>query len=91
LRGNLSGSKDLYADLQAGMMAPGLFLSNVARNAAVHLGTESKALNAFLLDVVNKGHEVAGVDINDPRSTFSREPFHFPITTHEDGAANLPT
>ena len=66
-------------------------LSNVVRNVALHLGTPSSKVNAFTEAVVQKIHEVLGIDINEPSLTFSQRDNIVPeagFLTHEDYAGN---
>jgi hypothetical protein len=64
------------------------FLSNVIRNATMHLATGNRAIDQSFEDVVTKAHNWLGIDLNDPRTTFSRGPrFKIkPMLTNENAA-----
>jgi hypothetical protein len=70
-------------------LTPGLFLSNVTRNAALHLGTPFRPLNLAVDGAARALHTALGVDIDDPRTTWGGQPFSAPsLAFHEDLAGN---
>jgi hypothetical protein len=66
-----------------------IVLSNVLRNASLHLATPSVAVNAATVRILTRIHAGLGLDIQDPRSTWANRPFSIPLlSNHEDTAAN---
>lgn len=55
--------------------SPGAVLSNLSRNAALQFGTHAGFVNRGLYEMVQRFHDVIGVDLNDPRTTFGAERF----------------
>lgn len=72
--------------------SPPLFISNVIRNAALHLATPFPAANRFIEEAVRFIHGLIGVNAGDPRIT----EYHpliagfrlMPVRIHEDTAGN---
>lgn len=89
LHGSPLGKGPAVEDAVTKNMNLPLFLSNVLRNVGMNLGTSSDTLNSFFHNSVYWIHDVAGVDIIDPRSTFAGLKFHVSVTTHEDGAGHF--
>ncbi len=68
---------------------PGM-LSNVLRNAALHLGTPEDSVNVWIFAHIAAIHDWMDVDINDPRTTLHGK--YGPLNgfvTHEDLVGNL--
>jgi hypothetical protein len=65
------------------------FLSNVVRNAALHVGTPSPRVNAACERGVGFLHTLLGLDPSDPRTTAVGRRFFIPrLSAHEDYAGN---
>ncbi len=65
-------------------------LSNVIRNAALHMGTPKQSVNEQIYAVARQLHEWIGIDDNDPQTTLIGP--YGPIggfATHEDVVGNL--
>ncbi|MBL7197372.1 MAG: glycosyltransferase family 39 protein [Candidatus Omnitrophica bacterium] len=69
-----------------GMTLP-LFISNVLRNVALHMGTPSTIINQAVYAAIKLIHELLGVSLNDPRITFAS--FHIPFSFQEDHTGNF--
>jgi hypothetical protein len=70
-----------------GLLSLPAFLSNVVRNAALHLGTPSYRVNAAWERGVGVLHTFLGLDPSDPRTTAVGRRFFVPrLSTHEDYA-----
>ncbi|WP_373525495.1 ArnT family glycosyltransferase [Nostoc sp.] len=72
-----------------------ILVSNILRNIALHIGTPIGLWNGIANKLIQIIHIFIGVDINDPRITFSKT-FFVPggwstigITGNENGAGNL--
>ncbi|HTF57250.1 MAG TPA: glycosyltransferase family 39 protein, partial [Planctomycetota bacterium] len=66
---------------------PGATLSNVIRNAALHLATPRVSWNHKVVAGVGALHRVLGLDVDDPRTTWGAEQFHLTRKIiHEDHA-----
>jgi 4-amino-4-deoxy-L-arabinose transferase-like glycosyltransferase len=64
-------------------------LSNALRNAGLHVGTPWPPVNAAVERAIGAAHEVLGVPLNDPRSTWIGTGFEVRRpTAHEDLAGN---
>ncbi len=64
-------------------------ISNLLRNAALHLGTRSEQINRITTGAIEKVHVLLHVDASDRRTTFGRYSFSVPqMNRHEDGAGN---
>lgn len=65
-----------------------LFLSNVIRNAGIHLGTPSPHVNKAIYLTIQKIHQLMGVPLEDPRITLGGR-FKVPLpSTSESKAPN---
>jgi hypothetical protein len=67
-----------------------LTISNILRNAGIHMGTSSDKINSFTNDLMKKTHNLLGIDLNEPDITFALS-FPFSIdkpSVHEDYAPN---
>jgi len=65
------------------------FISNIIRNVALHIDTQSVQINAVIDRKIRQLHILLGQDINDPRTTFGDTKFcvrRLPI--HEDETGN---
>jgi hypothetical protein len=85
----ISGKERIDKQVNELMTLPGM-LSNVLRNAGLHLGTPKQSVNQWIFDQVAHIHDWIGVDINDPRTTLHGE--YNPISgfaLHEDVVGNL--
>jgi len=58
--------------------SPGTLISNVLRNAAIHLATPVPAWNGVVEGAVGGIHEVLGVGVGDPATTWLGTEFHVP-------------
>jgi 4-amino-4-deoxy-L-arabinose transferase-like glycosyltransferase len=56
------------------IFTPRALLSNVLRNTAMHIATDSSRINPHLTSVVAGLHRWIGIDVNDPRTTFGPSP-----------------
>jgi len=64
-----------------------ILLSNIIKNLSIHIGCWNDAINNKITDQIKRFHYMMGIDVNDPRTTWSK----FKITklsTHEDYAGN---
>ena len=59
--------------------------SNIVRNAAMHLGTPSDAVNATLTRAVTRMHALVGLDVNDPSTTYAARKFEVPAEWDDEG------
>ena len=87
----IPGSVEYYSN-ETG--SPAAVISNAIRNIGMHLPTPFAPLNAFNLGLVKRLHEVIGIDMNDPRTSYmgGLPPDNFDIGKpryHEDVAGNL--
>ena len=72
------------------LYSPSSVLSNIIRNASLHLGTSSKHLNRYLEQIVELKHDLIGLSTNDQRTTYRGTSYFIPgFNTHEDHAGNL--
>ncbi len=62
-----------------------MIISNVVRNYALHLGTQSDAANDFLTESVT---EILGSETENPDSTYLKIPFSVQYSENEDSAGN---
>jgi len=70
------------------IITPGVLVSNVVRNLSLNLGTPSATINHFTVAVIAKLHKLAGMNVEDPRTTFNGQ---FSITNQvlmEDRTGN---
>lgn len=64
-------------------------ISNISRNVGLHIGTPIRRVNAVTERGIHLLHTLLGVDINDPRTTWTGTEFHIrPLSNHEDTAGN---
>ncbi|WP_337286853.1 glycosyltransferase family 39 protein [Candidatus Methylomirabilis sp.] len=63
-------------------------VSNLLRNSALHFGTPFRGINAAVYTVVLQIHRRIGLDVNDPRTTWTGENFRIKFSAHEDVAGN---
>lgn len=66
-----------------------LFVSNVIRNAGIHLGTPSPYVNKAVYLAVEKIHEAIGIPLDDPRITLGGA-FKVPIPSTSESKATNP-
>ncbi|MBD2104395.1 glycosyltransferase family 39 protein [Leptolyngbya sp. FACHB-261] len=65
------------------------FLSNLVRNLSLHLSMPIGSVNRGTERAIYALHQVLGVDINDPRTTWPGVEFHIrSLSNHEDSASN---
>lgn len=57
---------------------PGALISNVLRNAAIHLATPVPAWNGLVEGAIGGIHDVLGVGVGDPATTWMGTEFHVP-------------
>lgn len=67
-------------------MSVSAFISNVARNSALHLGIPSLTVNTYLYKVLEF---ILGPQLNNKKTSWSGKAFDIPYTLHEDDAGNL--
>lgn len=68
-------------------ISPMIIYSNLVRNAALHIGTPSDAMNAYSFRAIGF---LLGNQTNNPRSTLQTTAFSIPaFSLHEDYAGNL--
>ncbi len=60
---------------------------NVLRNAGLHMGTPWDDVNQFLTQILIGAAHSVGADINDPRASFSSEPFAVPALSYDEDVA----
>jgi len=64
-------------------------VSNILRNAGLHMGTPIKLCNAAIEKGIGSAHSVFGVDLNDSHTTWTGTKFHInTLSAHEDSAGN---
>ncbi len=64
-------------------------LSNVMRNAGLHMITPSRFINGWIERGIRRGHNLLGIDIHDIRTTWIGTHYQTkPLSTSEDEAAN---
>lgn len=69
---------------------PRVTLSNALRSAAVHLTLPAPRFVAGSLDAIRRGHELLGLDPEDPRTTWPGMRFEpAPVLVHEDFSGNF--
>lgn len=56
------------------LYTPQAFISNVLRNTAMHIATDSSRLNPYLTRAMARLHGWLRIDLNDPRTTFTGSP-----------------
>ncbi|NER78921.1 MAG: hypothetical protein F6K42_04950 [Leptolyngbya sp. SIO1D8] len=67
-----------------------IFISNILRNIALHLGTPVRSINLITIQAVASLHNLLGIDVSDPRTT-SPPGQNFDmhsLINHEDLAGN---
>jgi len=83
------GSSDMGRYANEVLSIPSL-ISNMCRNASLHIGTPIKQLNAAMERGMRSVHRLLGVDINDPRTTFGGTGYSIrKMSNHEDEAGNI--
>jgi hypothetical protein len=71
------------------VIEPGPMLSVALRNLTMHLGTPWPVVNAITEGAVRGVHELLGLNVNDPRTTWQGTEFRVrPPDTREDSASN---
>jgi hypothetical protein len=70
--------------------APSAILSTVLRNAALHLGTPSDAVNDATTVVLERAIRALGGDPNDPRTTWKDTRFRVPAFSRQEDTAGNP-
>lgn len=63
-------------------------VSNLVRNAGLHIGTPFDRVNAVSENGIYRLHKLLGIDPNDPRTTWHAEFHVLRPSTHEDLAGN---
>lgn len=91
--GHMSRNAALYGQVtgvrgNAGVMNetfnPGSLASNIVRNAAMQLNTPSDAANAMITRAITRMHALVGMDVHDPRTTYSKR-FDVPAEWDDEG------
>jgi hypothetical protein len=68
----------------------GSLASNIVRNATVHLRTPKTSWNNRIAHSVERLHSWAGLDVQDPATTFPGDTFHVPLmSTYEGRVGNV--
>ena len=80
------GPSDSIGYLSNEAITPAILLSNLLRNSTLHLGTAYGVVNGPHTDLVEKFHQVIGIDLNDPRTTLDE--YRIKRYLHEDRAGN---
>ena len=77
--------------LQNDVIGPGPLLSNVLRNAGLHLVWPWPGpVNGWITSLVTHVHHWIGLELNDPRTTLAGSAFNCEFhVPHEDSAANI--
>jgi hypothetical protein len=71
-------------------MTPPLLVSNLLRNVSLQLDTRTPVLNRGIVAAVRRAHDLVGLDVNDPRTTWSSSVFDGPRpSTDADTTGNL--
>jgi hypothetical protein len=82
----LHSGNDPYSN---SFVSPGVVLSNISRNVALHLLTPSLTLNKYLVSVLDSLHKVLGVGIDDPATTWPGTSINERrLAPHEDSSGN---
>ncbi len=83
-----AGTAAAYGNESHGL---GTLASNVVRNATLHLGTPFPRWNDGLTLAVVRAHEAAGLDPQDPRTTWFEDTRYrvWPMSTYEGRTGNL--
>jgi hypothetical protein len=69
---------------------PSVLASNLARNAAIHIGTPLPWLNRSIEGAIAKWHALLGADMNDPRTTWRDRSFRVSPPEPSENAAGNP-
>jgi hypothetical protein len=67
-------------------------LSNVVRNISLHIATPYQSINQFLQNAIYYLHQLLGIDVNNPLTTFANEKFNIlnhSIPSDENNVGNL--
>ena len=84
--GSAASSDNGYFNTRIGL---GTTVSNLVRNAGIHLSTPWPAVNATEEGAIYRFHAALGLDTNDPASTWPDSAFHIgSLSFHEDFAGN---
>ena len=82
----LHSGNDPYAN---SYVTPGVVLSNISRNVALHLLTPSLTLNKYLVSALDSFHSVLGVGIDEPATTWPGTSINERrLAPHEDSSGN---
>jgi hypothetical protein len=81
----LGPGREAHMSYRADTLSPAAGASGVARNLALQCATPIDVINRALTDAVRWGHDVAGVDPDDPRTTWPGTTFSVARSNrHED-------
>ena len=80
------GPPDSIGYLSNEVLSPVVLMSNLVRNSTLNLGTPYGVVNGPHTDLVEKFHQVIGIDLNDPRTTLDE--YRIKRYLHEDRAGN---
>ncbi len=69
---------------------PGALGSNIVRNLAIHLRTPVPRWNLRITHAVQRMHEWAGLDVQDPRTTYPDEKFAVSLISTYEGRLSNP-
>ncbi len=89
LCGNVLGEESVFGITRNEKMDPAFFVSNVVRNAGLHLATPSKSLNRLTEKGIEGLHKMLKVNSVDPATTLGETPLQISVSTHEDVAGNF--
>lgn len=71
------------------VISPGSILSNVVRNAGLHLGTKIQLVDRPIEAAIHGVHSILGIDISDPRTTWEGTQFRLGGSAiYEDSCGN---
>ncbi|MCB9757146.1 MAG: glycosyltransferase family 39 protein [Candidatus Omnitrophica bacterium] len=87
--GNILGEPQVFSMTRNTRMSPALFVSNVVRNAGLHLATSLKPLNRWSEQRIEDFHQLINVNSADSATTLGADPLRISVSTHEDVAGNF--
>jgi 4-amino-4-deoxy-L-arabinose transferase-like glycosyltransferase len=85
LFGNPLGLPSRYVNQ---IYSPAALASNYLRNLGLHFGTPVRQINALLENTIVKVHDILGISVNDPRTTFEGTKFSVNFVVREGSVGN---